>query len=210
MSRATSALIGLDVPRETFQRIEQFAALLIAENERHNLVARSTIPDLWQRHIADAAQLPAFAPARGSWLDIGSGAGLPGVVIAILTGAPMLLVEPRRLRADFLRRTADTLDLGPNVAVIQSKIETVRHLPVDIITARAVASIDRLFAIAGHLSHKGTIWILPKGKSAKLELDEARRTWQGDFRLEPSRTDPDAQILIASRVRRRTGARGVA
>ena len=210
MSRATSALIGLDVPRETFQRIEQFAALLIAENERHNLVARSTIPDLWQRHIADAAQLPAFAPARGSWLDIGSGAGLPGVVIAILTGAPMLLVEPRRLRADFLRRTADTLDLGPNVAVIQSKIETVRHLPVDIITARAVASIDRLFAIAGHLSHKGTIWILPKGKSAKSELDEARRTWQGDFRLEPSRTDPDAQILIASRVRRRTGARGVA
>ena len=210
MSRATSALIGLDVPRETFRRIEQFAALLIAENERHNLVARSTIPDLWQRHIADAAQLPAFAPARGSWLDIGSGAGLPGVVIAILTGAPMLLVEPRRLRADFLRRTADTLDLGPNVAVIQSKIETVRHLPVDIITARAVASIDRLFAIAGHLSHKGTIWILPKGKSAKSELDEARRTWQGDFRLEPSRTDPDAQILIASRVRRRTGARGVA
>ena len=210
MSRATSALIGLDVPRETFQRIEQFAALLIAENERHNLVARSTIPDLWQRHIADAAQLPAFAPARGSWLDIGSGAGLPGVVIAILTGAPMLLVEPRRLRADFLRRTADTLDLGPNVAVIQSKIETVRHLPVDIITARAVASIDRLFAIAGHLSHKGTIWILPKGKSAKSELDEARRTWQGDFRLEPSRTDPDAQILVASRVRRRNGARGVA
>ena len=168
MSRATSALIGLDVPRETFQRIEQFAALLIAENERHNLVARSTIPDLWQRHIADAAQLPAFAPARGSWLDIGSGAGLPGVVIAILTGAPMLLVEPRRLRADFLRRTADTLDLGPNVAVIQSKIETVRHLPVDIITARAVASIDRLFAIAGHLSHKGTIWILPKGEKREI------------------------------------------
>ena len=210
MSRATSALIGLDVPRETFQRIEQFAALLIAENERHNLVARSTIPDLWQRHIADAAQLLAFAPPRGSWLDIGSGAGLPGVVIAILTGAPMLLVEPRRLRAEFLQRAIDALDLGPTVSVIQSKIETVLHPPVDIITARAVASIDRLFAIAGHLSHKGTIWVLPKGKSAKSELDEARRTWQGDFRLEPSRTDPDARILVASKVRRRNGARGVA
>ena len=210
MSDPVAALAGLDVPRETFERVERFAALLIDENQRQNLVAKSTLPDLWQRHIADAAQLLAFAPSRGSWLDIGSGAGLPGVVIAILTGAPMLLVEPRRLRAEFLQRAIDALDLGPNVSVIQSKVETVRHPAVDIITARAVASIDRLFTIAGHLSHKGTMWVLPKGKSAKSELDEARRTWQGDFRLEPSRTDPDAQILVASRVRRQTGARGVA
>ena len=210
MSDPVAALAGLDVPRETFERVEQFAALMIDENQRQNLVAKSTLPDLWQRHIADAAQLLAFAPSRGSWLDIGSGAGLPGVVIAILTGAPMLLVEPRRLRAEFLQRAIDALDLGPNVSVIQSKVETVRHPAVDIITARAVASIDRLFTVAGHLSHKGTMWVLPKGKSAKSELDEARRTWQGDYRLEPSRTDPDAQILVASRVRRRNGARGVA
>ena len=107
-------------------------------------------------------------------------------------------------------RAIAVLDLGPSVSVLQSKIETVRHASVDIITARAVASIDRLFNIAGHLSHKGTIWVLPKGKSAKSELDAARETWQGDFRLEPSRTDPDAQILVASRVRRKSGARGVA
>ena len=125
-------------------------------------------------------------------------------------GWKVLLVEPRRLRADFLQRTIDALDLGPTVSVMRAKIEAVRHPPVDIITARAVASIDRLFAIAGHLSHNGTLWVLPKGKSAKSELDEARRTWQGDFRLEPSRTDPDAQILIASRVRRQSGAREVA
>jgi len=210
MSDPATALAGLDVPRETIQRIEQFAVLVIKENERQNLVAKSTLPDLWQRHIADAAQLLAFAPTRGCWLDIGSGAGLPGLVIAILTGASMLLVEPRRLRADFLRRTIDALDLGTNVSVVQSKVELVNHPPVDVVTARAVASIDRLFAIAEHLSHKGTIWVLPKGKRAKSELDEARRTWQGEFRLEPSRTDPDAQILVASRVRRRSGARGVA
>lgn len=202
--------LGHDVPRETSERIEQFVALLRAENERQNLVAKSTLDDLWQRHIADAAQLVRFAPDRGSWLDIGSGAGLPGMVVAIITGAPMLLVEPRRLRADFLQRTVDALALGSKVSVIQAKIEGVRHAPVDVITARAVASIDRLFAIAGHLSHKGTIWVLPKGRSAKSELDDACRTWQGDFRLEPSRTDPDAQILVASRVRRRSGARGVA
>ena len=210
MSDARVALAGLDVSRETIERLEQFVALLTDENQHQNLVSKSTIPNLWTRHIADAAQLLAFAPPRGSWLDIGSGAGLPGMVVAILTGAPMLLVEPRRLRADFLQRAVGTLDLAATVLVIQSKVEMVRHSPVDVITARAVASIDRLFAIAGHLSHNGTIWVLPKGRKAKSELDAARETWQGDFRLEPSRTDPDAQILVASRVRRKSGARGVA
>ncbi|MCY7270920.1 MAG: 16S rRNA (guanine(527)-N(7))-methyltransferase RsmG [Sphingomonas bacterium] len=210
MTEAILALPGLDVPRETFERLEHFARLLVDENARQNLVSQSTLPDLWQRHIADAAQLLAFAPGRGSWLDIGSGAGLPGMVIAILTGAPMLLVEPRRLRAEFLQRTVEALQLSHNVKVERAKVELVRHPPVDVITARAVASIDRLFCIAAHLSHKGTIWVLPKGRSAKSELDEARRTWQGEFRLEPSRTDPNALILIASRVRRRSAARGVA
>ncbi|MCY7280051.1 MAG: 16S rRNA (guanine(527)-N(7))-methyltransferase RsmG [Sphingomonas bacterium] len=210
MTVSLAACPGLDVPRETFERLEQFAILLVEGNATQNLVSKSTLPNLWRRHIADAAQLLGFAPGRGSWLDIGSGAGLPGIVIAILTGAPMVLVEPRRLRADFLKRTVDTLHLDPNVEIVQAKVELVRRPSVDFITARAVASIDRLFAIAAHLSHEGTIWVLPKGRTAKSELDEARRTWQGEFRLEPSRTDPDALILIASRVRRRSGARGVA
>jgi 16S rRNA (guanine527-N7)-methyltransferase len=202
-------LSELDVPRETFEKLEKFVALLTEETGRQNLVSKSTIPHLWKRHIADAAQLIVFAPRPGNWLDIGSGAGLPGMVVAILTANPMLLVEPRRLRAEFLQHAAEALDLG-GVEVIKAKAERVVHAPFDVITARAVASIDRLFAIAGHLSHKGTIWVLPKGRSAKSELDEARRTWQGEFRLEPSRTDPDAQILVASNVRRRSGARGVA
>jgi len=210
MSMSAFPLAGLDVPRETFDKIEHFVALLVDENARQNLVAKSTLPDLWQRHIVDAAQLAALAPDRQSWLDVGSGAGLPGLVIAILTGQPMLLIEPRRLRADFLQRAIDSLDLGQTVSVIQSKVEAVRRPPIDIITARAVASVDHLFTMAAHLSHKGTIWVLPKGRSAKSELDEARRTWQGDFRLEPSRTDPGAQIVIASRVRRYSGARGMA
>lgn len=199
-----------DVSRETSEKLERFAALLIEENQRQNLVAKSTIDDLWTRHIDDAAQLVSYGAPGMTWLDIGSGAGLPGVVIAILTGARMVLVEPRRLRADFLQRVVDTLDLGSEIVVIRSKVEAVKRAPVDIITARAVASIDRLFVIANHLSHKGTIWVLPKGRSAKSELDAARETWQGEFRLEPSRTDPDAQILVASRVRRKSGARGVA
>ena len=197
-----------DVPRETSDDLRRYAALLTAENQRQNLVAKSTIDDLWRRHIDDAAQLVAFDSPGATWLDIGSGAGLPGIVITILTGNPMILVEPRRLRADFLRRVVS--DLGLAATIVQSKIEALKHPPVDIITARAVASIDRLFTVAAHLSHNGTRWVLPKGRTAKSELDEARKTWQGEFRLEPSRTDPDAQIVIASRVRRIHRARGVA
>lgn len=197
-----------NVSRETRERLHKYAALLIEENQRQNLIARSTIDDLWQRHIEDGAQLVTFDRPEATWLDIGTGAGLPGIVIAILTANPILLVEPRRLRADFLQRVIDELDL--RATVIRSKVEALRHPPVDIITARAVAAIDRLFDMAAHLSHEGTIWVLPKGRSAKLELEEARETWQGVFRLEPSRTDPDAHILIASRVRRKMRARGVA
>lgn len=201
---------GFDVSRGTVARLEELSALILSENDHQNLVSRSTIPDFWQRHIMDAAQLVDFAPAVGSWLDIGSGAGIPGLVIAILTSNPVLLVEPRRLRAEFLGRAIIELDLSETVTVIQARIEAVRHAPFDIITARAVASLDHLFASAGHLSHKRTIWVLPKGRNAKTELDDARRTWQGEFRLEPSRTDPDALIVVASRVRRICGTRGVA
>ena len=196
------------VPRETSAMLRRFTTLLVEENQRQNLVAKSTVDDLWRRHIDDAAQLVAHDARSATWLDIGSGAGLPGIVIAILTSNPMVLVEPRRLRADFLQRVVDDLKL--DATVIQSKVETIHRPPVDIITARAVASVDRLFEMALHLSHDGTRWVLPKGKSAHLELEEAKKTWQGDFRLEPSRTDPDAQILIASRVRRKSRARGMA
>lgn len=197
-----------DVPRETSERLRRFAEMLVDENQRQNLVAKSTLDDLWRRHIDDAAQLVSYNTHGATWLDIGAGAGLPGIVIAILTSNEITLVEPRRLRSGFLQRVV--VELGLNATVIQSKIETVQQPPVDIITARAVASIDRLFRMALHLSHKETIWVLPKGRRAHLELEEAKKTWQGEFRLEPSRTDPDAQILVATKVRRKSGARGVA
>jgi len=199
-----------DVPRETSDKLHRFAALLIAANQHQNLIGKSTIETLWQRHFDDAAQLVEYDARGVTWLDIGSGAGLPGIVIAILTQSPIVLVEPRRLRADFLRQAVEELDLVGQVSVMQAKVERIDHPPVDRITARAVASIDRLFAMASHLSHPETIWVLPKGRGAKSELDEARKTWQGDFRLEPSRTDGDAHILIASSVRRIHRARGVA
>ena len=194
-------MMGHDVSRETSDKLERFSEILIAENQIQNLISKLTEADLWTRHFADAAQLISFAPEGASWIDIGSGAGLPGLVIAILTGAQVTLVEPRRLRAEFLSRAVAELGLT-NVTVLHAKGEAVPRVRYGVITARAVASIDRLFAMTAHLSHGGTIWVLPKGRSAKSELDEARKSWQGAFRLEPSRTDPDARILIASGVRR--------
>src|ERR1041384_6012556 len=99
-----------DVSRETMARLDRFAALLREENERQNLVSRTSLDRLWLRHIADSAQLLRFAPSpTASWVDLGTGAGFPGLVVALLHRGPVTLVEERRLRADFLRRAAESL-----------------------------------------------------------------------------------------------------
>jgi 16S rRNA (guanine527-N7)-methyltransferase len=196
-------ILRADVSRETVERLGRYVELLLTENERQNLIARSTTDEVWHRHIVDSAQIVAFAPRPdSSWLDIGSGAGLPGLVIAILTEGPVALVEPRRLRADFLQHAVETLGLSKRVTVHAAKVERITGA-FDVITARAVASFEALLRISRHLSTDKTRWLFPKGKSAQSELDEARRTWQGEFRLEPSRTDPDAAIIIAEHVQRR-------
>jgi 16S rRNA (guanine527-N7)-methyltransferase len=190
-----------DVSRETFEKLECFAALLIAENERQNLIAVASIPELWTRHIMDGAQLLGLTSGEGSWCDIGSGPGLPGLVIAILGGRPMTLNEPRKLRADFLRHVVAELDLTDTV-VAECKVERLAG-EFDVITARAVARLDKLFSMACHLAHSETKWVLPKGERAQSELDEARETWQGSFRLVPSLTHPASAIVIAEHVQRR-------
>ena len=192
-----------DVSRGTQARLDQFVALLLEENQRQNLIAQSTVDGIWNRHVVDSAQLIRFAPRPdSSWLDIGSGAGFPGLVIAILTLGPVTLVEPRKLRADFLQRAVVALGLADRVTVHAVKVERMTG-SFDVITARAVARVGDLLRISQHLSTDKTIWVLPKGKSAQSELDEARRTWQGEFRLEPSETSGEAAILVAAGVRRK-------
>ena len=200
MIERIAAAAGRDVSRETFDALRRFASLLIDENQRQNLVAPNSIPNLWDRHILDGAQLLGLG-SEGSWLDIGSGPGLPGLVVAILGGRPMTLNEPRKLRADFLRRTLVELEL-PDVSIAECKVERLAG-KFDTITARAVARLDKLFGMACHLAHSETKWVLPKGESAQSELDEARATWQGSFRLVPSRTHPASAIVLAEHVERR-------
>lgn len=190
-----------DVPRGTMARLDAFAALLREENERQNLVSRASLDHLWLRHIADSAQLARFAPPTASWVDLGTGAGFPGLVVAAMRNGPVTLVEERRLRADFLRRAAESL--GIEAEVIQARAERVPPRPFDVISARAFAPLDRLLDLGTGFSTTKTLWLLPKGRNAETELAALDSSWQGDFRLQPSVTDPEARIIVAKGVHRK-------
>lgn len=187
------------VSRET--QLAVFVELLRDEAGKQNLVAPSTFDQIWSRHIVDSAQLLAHVPDDGVLLDIGSGAGLPGLVVALLRDAPVELVEPRKLRTDFLSRAAEELGIT-NVVVLTDKVERTKG-PASVILARAVAQLPDLFRIARHRSTSSTVWVLPKGRNAQSEVEEARRKWHGSFHVEPSITAPDSLIVVAKGVRPR-------
>ena len=192
---------GRDVSRETLDRLLAYERLLREEGQRQNLVAASTLDTFWERHIIDSAQLIRFAPTpHASWCDIGSGAGLPGIVVACLVDGPVTLIEPRRLRAEFLHRVIRRL--GLSAEVLATKVERAEGR-FDVITARAVARIANLLEISSHLSTRNTVWALPKGRNAVAELAEAEKSWQGLFHVEPSVTDPDSRIIVATGVVKR-------
>lgn len=193
-----SEVSGRDVSRETLASLAAYVDLLKDAAAQQNLIAPSTIETVWERHILDSAQLLRFAPGNGTWADIGSGAGLPGIVLAILSNNPIRLIEPRRMRAEFLVRTAGALGLA-HVSVECAKVERVQG-QFDVITGRAVAQLDRFLAMAEHLSKSGTVWVLPKGKSAQSELAEAQRNWHCDALVEQSCTNPESWILVLTRV----------
>jgi 16S rRNA (guanine527-N7)-methyltransferase len=195
------SVTGRAVSRETIARLEQYAELLTTENERQNLVGPSTIEQLWDRHIVDSAQIVRFQPHAGaSWVDIGSGAGLPGVVLACLVEGPVTLVEPRKLRAQFLTTVVEALGLCAEI--VQRKADHITGR-FDVITARAVAPLPRLLELSAHLSTTKTVWVLPKGRSASSELADAQRAWQGAFHVEQSITDSESYIIVGTGVRAR-------
>lgn len=194
---------GKNVSRETVNLLVRYADLLIAENQAQNLISRASVGDVWERHIVDSAQLLRLAPTEARWLDIGSGPGLPGIVLAILGVRQITLCETRRLRTAFLERCVAGLALQ-NVTIITGRAEQLSGR-FDVITARAVAPLDKLFALGARLMLPTGHWVLPKGRSAANELAEARATWQGTFRLEGSLTDPDSRILVATGVQRKAG-----
>jgi 16S rRNA (guanine527-N7)-methyltransferase len=192
------------VSRETFDALERYVALLTAANATQNLVAASTLGEaLWARHIVDSAQLVPLAPPPGAgkggalWVDLGSGPGLPGLIVAILDPRwTVRLVESRRLRCEFLREAVACLDLGARVEVLECKVEALPRQPHRVISARAFAPLPKLLRVADHLADKNTHYLLPKGKNAVNELSTLPRAWQNMFHVEPSLTDPQAGLLI--------------
>ena len=196
------AWISDHVPRETEARLEHLVALIIEEMPRQNLIAASTADQMWVRHLVDSAQLVKLAPAGSRrWMDLGSGAGFPGIVVAlIMPELRMTLVESRRKRIDFLTRAVDALGLSERVVVAGKRVEMLEPSIEDVISARAFAPLDRLLPLAHRFSGAGTCWLLPKGRSAASELEAVAGSWQGDFRIVPSLTDPDAAIIAASQV----------
>jgi 16S rRNA (guanine527-N7)-methyltransferase len=194
------AWLAARFPAPRLALLDAYVRLLLEENERQNLIAKASVAQIWARHIVDSAQLLGFAPAAENWLDVGSGPGLPGLVLACVNTAPITLVEPRARRAAFL--TAARLALGLDHVTVQPV--TVARMPAGrfaAVTARAYAPLPEIFASTIRLTDPSTIWILPKGRSAESELAAARAAWHGAFHVEQSVTDPDAKILVATNIR---------
>jgi 16S rRNA (guanine527-N7)-methyltransferase len=180
------------------ERLERFAALLGAENQRQNLVSTASLESVWQRHFADSLQLLDHVSREtpGSWLDLGSGAGFPGLVLAIAKpDLTIILVESRKRRVEWLTQAAAAIGLA-NCRVIGSRLESVESFPAAAITARAFAPLGKLLALSARFSTQATVWLLPKGRSAAQELAEQPTAIQHMFHVEQSRTDPTGGILV--------------
>ena len=184
-------------------RLENLVAMLAEENTRQNLVSAASLDHVWQRHIVDSAQLLAHVPRETSspWLDLGTGAGFPGLVIAALRPeCEGLMVESRARRIDWLTRAKDAMGLA-NACVLGDRLEMVESRNVGVISARAFAPLEKLVTLSARFSTSDTIWLLPKGRSARQEL-EAFKSWQHMFHVEPSLTDPEAGVIVGTLVRR--------
>ena len=189
-----------DVSRETLASLDLFSELLLDEARRQNLIAHSTIGNFWDRHIRDSAQLLTLAPAEvrsAAWLDLGSGPGLPGIVLALIGDMKMTLVESRTRRAAFLAEAVGALGLSDRVSIEAKRIERVATAPFDVIVARAFAPLPKLLGLANRFAHADTWWLLPKGKTVDEELEAIAGSWQGQFKTVKSATSPDASILVA-------------
>ena len=177
-------------------RLERLVAMLRTENDRQNLVSSASLIDVWQRHIADSAQLLNFVPREtcSTWLDLGTGAGFPGLVIAALRPeCTVTMVESRTLRSDWLERASTDLALD-NAVIARVPIERVETQPMGVISARAFAPLGPLLKLSARFSTDDTVWLLPKGRSARQEL-QSLHGWNHLFHVEQSLTDEDAGII---------------
>jgi 16S rRNA (guanine527-N7)-methyltransferase len=194
------------VSRETLARLDRLVEILLPVAAHTNLIARSTIPQLWTRHIADSLQLLPLAPSAGTlnakiWIDLGSGAGFPGLVIACALadqpGAMVHLVESVQKKAAFLREAAQQIQLPATVHAV--RIEDFGKNPnikADVVTARALAPLDQLLTLAHPLLRSGALGLFPKGQDVEGELTQASKSWTIEASLVPSKTNASSRIVV--------------
>lgn len=191
-------LEDLNVSRETLKRLETFEQVILKWNPKINLVSKSSLQQLWTRHIADSVQVFRCADTPDHWVDIGSGGGFPGLIIAILAAeeAPdmkITLIESDQRKSAFLRTAAR--ECGARVSVISKRIEQAEPQHADVLSARALADLSLLLEFAErHLGAGGTA-LFPKGESWKKEVDNARQRWRFDAEPVRSLTEQEAVIL---------------
>lgn len=181
------------------ERLEALVALLAEENARQNLVSAASLDEVWRRHIADSAQLLSYVPRETSapWLDLGTGAGFPGLIIAVLRpDCEVVMAESRSRRIEWLERVLAALGLV-NAQVAGVRVETLPKRPFRAISARAFAPLPKLLELSAGFSTSETVWLLPKGRSALQELSELQG-WNHLFHVEPSLTDADAGLIIGT------------
>lgn len=185
------------VDSEGMARLERLAVLLAEENAAQNLVSDASLLAVWERHFADSLQMLDHVPRGTSpWMDLGSGAGLPGLPLAIARPQEtFFLIESRKRRIEWLRRAAAELGLD-NCRVIGARLENVETFPAAAITARAFAPLGKLLHLSARFSTRDTLWLLPKGRSAGQELENQSEPIRKMFHVEHSQTDPGGGILV--------------
>ena len=209
VSDKAAALALTPVSRETEARLDRFVELLMAWQAKTNLTAPSTLPTIWTRHVSDSLQLLAIAPSAKKWVDLGSGGGFPGAVIACALaqtpGAHVLLIERNAKKAAFLREALRVTG-GPgtvHLADIRDVVDRIAD-PVDCVTARALAPLNQLMAFAEPLMKRGAKALFLKGQDVDAELTEATKYWKIEPRLHASRTGGHGWIVELDRIERRT------
>lgn len=202
--RTLEVLGNSGVSRETLARLEAYVALLLQWQQRINLISPTTIPDIWTRHILDSAQLYHLRPDARRWADLGSGGGLPGIVIACLLAekadGEIHLIESNGKKAAFLRHVTTSLALPAVIHAVRIEDAVPRLLQIDVVTARALAPLTDLLRFSNLLLKRGAVGLFPKGRDVEEELTTARLNWHFSSRLHASVTDPEARIVEISMI----------
>lgn len=192
-----------DVPHGTVDRLRRYAGLLTEWQGRMNLVAPSTLCDIWGRHFADSAQLAWLTPPGLGWLDFGAGAGFPGMVLAAMDHGRFELVDSIAKKCRFLEAVAGELGISHLVTVTCARVERLSPRRVAVVTARATAALGTLFGWSVGHGRADSQWIFPKGRNWAAEVAEARKSFQFDLEVVESLTDSEARLLRVRGLRRK-------